>query len=516
MPSPSTACATTRRAVRERSKNEDDQAEVISPDYTYDEPEKEDDDENTYDAPISSRRRTAPADPMPSPDPLPADVCATGTDCTDCGSRDAAGDPQCRRRGARLGGVEHWCLDSMLGDGRCDLQCNNRECGHDSNDCSTDEILDLCFPLHANAKGWRSKPANVSSTYRATGTNRSHALVAMEAQLADLKPFDVSLDTDTNKWWLGVAFTLHLRWRDARYNVAPCKYVLPEVLSLISTQADVQRRTDLENSMRQMIWMPRLFLEGSTLNGLVTESDQSELSTRYGIKETDFSFAPEGNWTTDQSPPDGAPTCLDCLTYDLRINRNFQIVAPTFEYFPFDSQVFSFEIAISDTDLFACSSLLDGLNLADSGVLSDLIGNEWIAENIEAKHPEGRSRGTVDRSACVVELTVRRNLMIFVIKQVIPTIMVVYCSLMALFMSADQHTGDRAGMILVGALILIVNFQSDIGLGNITYLVWWASQHLPRTFLGSSLTLAVECSQVGLLQPGEHDDASLGAHRSHL
>ena len=40
-------------------------------------------------------------------------------------------------------------------------------------------------------------------------------------------------------------------------------------------------------------------------------------------------------------------------------------------------------------------------------------------------------------------------------------------------MSAKDHTGDRAALVLVSALILMVNFQTDLGLGRITYLVWW-------------------------------------------
>ena len=56
-------------------------------------------------------------------------------------------------------------------------------------------------------------------------------------------------------------------------------------------------------------------------------------------------------------------------------------------------------------------------------------------------------------------IDVQRRLMIFVIKQIVPTAIVVIASMISLYLSAEEHTGDRTGMILVGALILIVNFQ---------------------------------------------------------
>jgi len=73
--------------------------------------------------------------------------------------------------------------------------------------------------------------------------------------------------------------------------------------------------------------------------------------------------------------------------------------------------------------------------------------------------------------------------MIFVVKQILPTTIVVYASVAALYLSAEDHTGDRTAMVLVGALILMVNFQADLGLGSITYLVWWDYFNLAGFFM---------------------------------
>jgi len=176
------------------------------------------------------------------------------------------------------------------------------------------------------------------------------------------------------------------------------------------------------------------------------------------------------------TPPDGAATCYDCLKYSTAAATTFAIDAPHFGYFPFDRHNFSFTYAVADSELFSCGSLLSRLNLTSEAALAGLIGGEWIGEKILAQHPRpplGSASETEDVGACEVVLTVRRNMQIFLIKQIMPTVVVVYASLMSLYLTANDHTGDRTGMILVGALILIVNFQFDQGLGNITYLVWW-------------------------------------------
>lgn len=51
--------------------------------------------------------------------------------------------------------------------------------------------------------------------------------------------------------------------------------------------------------------------------------------------------------------------------------------------------------------------------------------------------------------------------------------MVVYAGLCAPFLDVADHTGDRVALILVSALIVVVSFQTDFGLGKISYLMWF-------------------------------------------
>lgn len=96
---------------------------------------------------------------------------------------------------------------------------------------------------------------------------------------------------------------------------------------------------------------------------------------------------------------------------------------------------------------------------------------EWVPDSITARNP--MVGDAADLRECVIELTATRNYAIFVAKQIITSVLVVYGGLCALFLSSDVHTGDRAGLILVAALILMVSFQTDLGLGAVTYLTWW-------------------------------------------
>lgn len=154
------------------------------------------------------------------------------------------------------------------------------------------------------------------------------------------------------------------------------------------------------------------------------------------------------------------------------------------------TQTFGFTLTVTDADLFSCEDLLSPLMLGAN--VSAMIGNEWIAgfasppapgrrprptpsmaqptthaailaDDIRAVHPHGP--GLEGRSTCQVELLVRRKLIIFVVKRVLPTIVIVYASIASLYMDAMNNAGDRMAVQLVGALILIVNVQSDLGLG---------------------------------------------------
>ena len=51
---------------------------------------------------------------------------------------------------------------------------------------------------------------------------------------------------------------------------------------------------------------------------------------------------------------------------------------------------------------------------------------------------------------------------------IIPTILIVYVGLLSVFLSADDHTGDRAALLSVSILICMINLERDHGLGKLS------------------------------------------------
>jgi hypothetical protein len=145
------------------------------------------------------------------------------------------------------------------------------------------------------------------------------------------------------------------------------------------------------------------------------DSSSVSLNPAFAVKRSSFSFAEsdeDSTWGGGVPPPDGG-RCYDCVKMVMDIQTTFRIGAPNMQYFPFDRHRFRTEIRVNDVNFFSCEHLVAELNGTH---LQTLIGNEWIAESISGEHP---TVGSVDErnNACILELTVRRDRQIFVVKQ---------------------------------------------------------------------------------------------------
>lgn len=87
---------------------------------------------------------------------------------------------------------------------------------------------------------------------------------------------------------------------------------------------------------------------------------------------------------------------------------------------------------------------------------------------------------------------------------VIMSIIVVYVGLASMYMDAADHTGDRAALIGVSALITIVNFQNPLVIGSVPYLVWWDIFNLMAFFI-LTLSLVISIIEHRYLQIGEEE-----------
>ena len=69
-------------------------------------------------------------------------------------------------------------------------------------------------------------------------------------------------------------------------------------------------------------------------------------------------------------------------------------------------------------------------------------------------------------------LKIKRAWSVFFVKQTLTMLLVTAGGLLALLMSPGELLGDRCAQLLVAVLIVITTLQTDLGLGNLSYLIW--------------------------------------------
>ena len=175
----------------------------------------------------------------------------------------------------------------------------------------------------------------------------------------------------------------------------------------------------------------------------------------------------------------GAP-CEDCVSWTGEVE--FQMLQ-SFKYtqFPFDRHTIHIEYIVKGADLYTCTGR-DGLaimGLTDGNAQSLLLPSTgtWhldgpIDESVSLAHPRNALTGAPKRDRCVVQIKIKRNWLIFFVKQICTMLLVTAGGLMALLMQPGELLGDRCAQILVSVLITITTLQTDIGLGNLSYLIW--------------------------------------------
>ena len=78
-----------------------------------------------------------------------------------------------------------------------------------------------------------------------------------------------------------------------------------------------------------------------------------------------------------------------------------------------------------------------------------------------------------DVGTCIVRIHIRRNPLVYLVKTMATSVLTVLGSLLtALAMPPDENMGDRTAVLFVAFLILVTNIQTDIGLGDLSSLIW--------------------------------------------
>ena len=337
----------------------------------------------------------------------------------------------------------------MINNGYCDRQCNNWECGHDFDECSWEDVMEECLLGHG--VGWghiKSVPGNYSAP-QTLGTNKTGAFAMVEAKLENFQPITFGLDSNTDVWSIGIVSTLTLRWQDSRLKTVACTAALSEQLSMRSGEDTKTIRAEKE-AFKSEIWFPRTQISGTSIDYLT-----DALTNAKTVLESTFSF--EAGDTGIPFGEDAGATCYDCASYNVSMVTSLDLKGSeklNFAFFPFDVQTFRFTVSIGKARLVNCENILSDTSIEGAQAILPTTG-EWVAINMSTGIADPKTVGT-----CKVEVRARRNSLIFILKQIVPSIIVVYAGLCALFLTASDHTGDRVALILVSILILMVNFQT--------------------------------------------------------
>jgi len=402
--------------------------------------------------------------------------CDYGSDCADCGTRS---DPslalctscplECNNKGAADRDTSNWCLEAAWGaNGVCDPACNNAECDHDGSDCTLSEAVDECKPLQA---------AQGAALVTVAGSKAN-----VEFNIIEMMPFNVVLDDTTNQWKMEIEMTISLRWSDSRLRTAECRKKLNEMLSFDS-DATAQTREELETN-RALLYMPSFEVNKTTMTYL-SDMIADPGAIRNEVTSAKFDWRiPSHTWMGGGAAPDGSVECTDCVGQTLSFTRAIGIVPSlSFATYPFDIQDFQVRFDLGQhVNAFTCNSLLDDpasklAQLQADGELASVLPttNEYQLRGLGAvtvAHPIGPD-GLPLTGKCDLIFRVRRDSSIVFLKVIIPTIIIVYVGLLSVFLSADDHTGDRAALLSVSILICMINLERDHGLGKLMYSTWF-------------------------------------------
>jgi len=440
------------------------------------------------------------------------DDCPFGTDCTDCGPRaggTAIATPndldliphvctscpvECNQVGVALknpfnqgpqlnaGG----CLESMwntgdqgLAVGACNPQCNTWQCGHDGGDCSLTQILDAC------------RPDMESDAARLLSTPGPGGIAPVEFILHEMDPFRVALDDSTNQWAVEVQMKIGLRWSDPRLKTAACVRVLNQMLTLVAGASNADRLArELD---RQLIWTPPLKLNGSAFTYIADSSGAAPGAVKNELKSSEFTYFGAANgsnpWigrgpTNIVSGGTASTVCTDCAALNMSFTWSVGTV-PNLEFkqYPFDEQTFRLRFDFGKhAHAFSCDALnTDPRSLLaikrSANDLQSLLPstNEYLLKTATSAYfeqPTDPVLGAVLHQCDLVFEVTRDDSIVFA-KVLIPTIIIVYIGMSSVFLSAADHSGDRAALLGVSILISMINLERDLGLGMLTYAMWF-------------------------------------------
>jgi hypothetical protein len=254
-----------------------------------------------------------------------------------------------------------------------------------------------------------------------------------------------------------IEFTLayNLTWNDTRLERSPCRSVFDAMLSSVAS-------TESEHAKRY--WRPKLAL-GTT---------EAEPARERKLLESLYSQ----NGTVAR----------------LRI-REAVTLAQDFQYrnFPFDRQTIPIDLRLPTVQLGGCDALVERLRYKETETLSLKDSNRILPQSATWLWDHCGTAGGGCRAAdiekdifldlallesrqdvCPLVLKIKRNNDLFIIKQLIPSIVISEAPLLSLYMDATVPplVGARASLHIIALLLVVTRANNDLGLGTLSSLIW--------------------------------------------
>jgi hypothetical protein len=356
-------------------------------------------------------------------------VCDVGTDCEDCGIRDYCYEcpAACQERNAQT--PEQACMQSMWNDGACDTNCANAECGF--NDCSRAQIATACMATQAAA----------GLDYASAPLVPPRASVALRISEPNLR---VDPDLNTMLYALGVEATLE--WDDARLRGSPCHDVLPHMLTTLAAGEAL--------GYGGAFWFP-------------------EAKFGNAIRESDGSPATAVELGGLLSPNTGAmPALLADGAVRSTQTRALQLEQAhfTFVRYPFDHHDIVFDLEVQGANLSGCGT--DLVAQLRTQQLLPLASSWYIDGEIRGEHPTRAGEDAV--GICRLRVPIRRSSTVYIVKQLVPLIVIVMGALLALQMNPTipPLLGGRTSMLIFAMVLISMKSGNAAGLGEPIYLIW--------------------------------------------
>jgi hypothetical protein len=279
-------------------------------------------------------------------------------------------------------------------------------------------------------------------------------------QSVDFGTLKIAVD-DVSGTGVKVDFTLDYTfvWDDNRLAFSPCRMVIDTMLS----SKGAEPSTHVEN-----YWRPNLFI-----------GTAEEPARRMTLMESTFGHV--------YDTAAGTSTATLFMRQTVTLPQDFDYVN-----FPFDKQLISIDLSVATTSLSGCRELLEKLRndekvdpaersgrfLPTSGTwLWQACGtadggctDEQISQDIHFDQDIMALRN----DTCPLRLHVRRNNIVFVIKQLLPIIIIAEAPLIALWLNPTipPLVGARCSIHIFAMVLVMFKSGQDLGLGILKGIIW--------------------------------------------